>query len=151
MSEWYIAKDGEKSGPVSTSQLKEMAASGLLLPTDKIWCEGLEGWALASMAKGLIFASAQEDSVLNIQEDVYFEDEDVFSTLERDSEQKVLSGGNRKLTEDNWLTKMMVGDAVSYSGKKRIFDGNVLIGGVVFSGIIVIFVALIVSLFGSSG
>ena len=55
MAEWFIAKDGEKHGPFSTAQLKHLAASGKLLSTDKVWREGLEGWAAASMVKGLEF------------------------------------------------------------------------------------------------
>jgi hypothetical protein len=37
MTEWYYAEDGEKRGPVSTPQLKQLAATaGELQPDDKI-------------------------------------------------------------------------------------------------------------------
>ena len=57
MAEWYYAKDGEKRGPVTTPQLKQLAATGELQPDDKIWREGLDGWAKASEAKGLFGGS----------------------------------------------------------------------------------------------
>jgi uncharacterized RDD family membrane protein YckC len=57
MTEWYYAKDGEKYGPVSTPQLKQLASAGHLQPDDLIWREGLDGWARASQAKGLFGGS----------------------------------------------------------------------------------------------
>ena len=53
MAEWYYMNAGEKQGPVSTRQLKQLAATGELQPDDKIWREGLAAWAKASQAKGL--------------------------------------------------------------------------------------------------
>jgi hypothetical protein len=40
MADWYYAKDGERHGPVSPAELKKMAASGELEPTDQVFQEG---------------------------------------------------------------------------------------------------------------
>ena len=79
MTEWYYAKDGEKHGPVSTPQLKQLASAGHLQPDDQIWQEGMDGWAKASQAKGLFGGSEPPplplDSVLNAVDAVGLEDE----------------------------------------------------------------------------
>jgi|GEM_PF-2056418 len=38
--EWHYAIDGEKHGPVTSQQLKELAASGDIQPTDLVWTSG---------------------------------------------------------------------------------------------------------------
>ncbi len=53
MVEWYWMKDGQKHGPVDTADLKQLARTGQLQPTDTIWREGLPNWVSASKAKGL--------------------------------------------------------------------------------------------------
>ncbi len=50
---WYCAHDDNKIGPCSAWQLKELAASGRILPTDTIWKEGIEGGVLARSVKNL--------------------------------------------------------------------------------------------------
>lgn len=42
--QWYYAKGNEKLGPVSESQLRELAETGKLLPTDKVWQKGMTEW-----------------------------------------------------------------------------------------------------------
>ena len=56
-SEWYYSHGGERHGPVSTDQLKEMAAVGKLGPDDLIWKEGMDNWMPAGKVKKL-FAHA---------------------------------------------------------------------------------------------
>jgi hypothetical protein len=51
--EWYYTNQGQQMGPVTTSQLKELAATQRLQPTDLVWREGLPKWVPASTAKGL--------------------------------------------------------------------------------------------------
>lgn len=53
MSEWYFAKDDEPFGPVSTADFKQLAAVGLLQPTDLVWKTGMQTWQPASKLKGL--------------------------------------------------------------------------------------------------
>lgn len=63
---WYFDHDGKAGGPVSVSQLRQMAASGLLLPTDRIRKEDMDRWVKARAVKGLFapddLPSAADDS-----------------------------------------------------------------------------------------
>lgn len=53
-SEWYYTSNGKQApGPVSSSQLRELAATGRLLPTDLVWKEGMENWEPAGSIKSL--------------------------------------------------------------------------------------------------
>jgi hypothetical protein len=58
---WYFTREGNRYGPYTTTQLKQFAVSGQLLPTDLVWKEGAEGWKPASTVKGL-FAAQQPPS-----------------------------------------------------------------------------------------
>lgn len=40
MAMWYYAQHGQRRGPVSSSDLKNLAQSGALAPTDLVWREG---------------------------------------------------------------------------------------------------------------
>ncbi len=51
--EWHYSKNGQALGPVSSAQLKELASTGQLLPSDLIWKEGLAEWKVAGSVKGL--------------------------------------------------------------------------------------------------
>jgi hypothetical protein len=51
--EWHYAKDGQRHGPITTRQLKELAASGDLRPTDLVWTDGRDEWKPASVVMGL--------------------------------------------------------------------------------------------------
>ncbi len=52
-SQWYYLVNGQQQGPIGSDQLKQMAASGQLQPTDMIWREGLADWVQAGRIKGL--------------------------------------------------------------------------------------------------
>ena len=52
-SEWYYLENNQQQGPVSSAQLKQLAADGRLQPDSLIWKEGLEDWVPASRVKGL--------------------------------------------------------------------------------------------------
>lgn len=56
---WFYAHDGQTGGPVSVSQLRQLAASGRLLPTDRIRKEDMDRWAKARAVKGLFTAADQ--------------------------------------------------------------------------------------------
>jgi hypothetical protein len=58
MAEWHYSRGNEQHGPVSSAQLKQLAASGQLLPTDLIWKDGMPGWLAAGKIKGLFDADA---------------------------------------------------------------------------------------------
>jgi len=55
--QWYYAHQGQQSGPVSTEQLKQLAASGQIQPSDLVWKQGMAAWAAASTVEGVLSAS----------------------------------------------------------------------------------------------
>ncbi|MFM8579104.1 MAG: RDD family protein [Planctomycetaceae bacterium] len=60
MSEnWYVGRDGNRSGPFSSTVVREMAARGDIRPTDMLWKEGMPAWALASSIPGLFASPSQ--------------------------------------------------------------------------------------------
>jgi len=50
---WYYTRDGKAMDPVSEAELKKLAASGDLKPTDLVWKEGMAQWVRAGSAKEL--------------------------------------------------------------------------------------------------
>jgi GYF domain 2 len=50
---WYFARDKHRLGPFSWSQLRQLAAFGLLPPNDHIWEEGTPKWREAGSVAGL--------------------------------------------------------------------------------------------------
>jgi hypothetical protein len=52
-SDYYFTKDGKQYGPVSAVQLRKLADTGRLQPTDKVRKEGMDGWVAAAIVKGL--------------------------------------------------------------------------------------------------
>lgn len=50
---WYIGKNGGRSGPFTSSQVRDKAAQGELRPEDMLWKEGMANWVVASSIKGL--------------------------------------------------------------------------------------------------
>lgn len=50
---WHYAKNGQKHGPISATELKQLAASGGLSPGDLVWREDMKEWRKASSVKGL--------------------------------------------------------------------------------------------------
>lgn len=51
--EWYYAHDKEKLGPYTSTELKELAAAGAILPVDTVWQEGNENGVPASRVRYL--------------------------------------------------------------------------------------------------
>ncbi len=63
MSEWYYARNGQQSGPVSFEQLRELASSGGLHPVnDLVWNSTMKDWTPAGQVSG-IFATPSQASV----------------------------------------------------------------------------------------
>jgi hypothetical protein len=50
---WYLLRDGQRYGPLSSTQLKQMADASQILPTDMLWKEGTTQWIAAKSCKGL--------------------------------------------------------------------------------------------------
>jgi hypothetical protein len=63
--QWYYAQDGRRDGPVSSGQIRDLAASGELRPGDLVWTEGMSDWREARTVKGLIpgLPSARSDTM----------------------------------------------------------------------------------------
>jgi len=45
---WYYARGESEQGPISTAQIKALAAAGALKKDDLVWKEGMENWLPAS-------------------------------------------------------------------------------------------------------
>ena len=54
MSNFYIARNGKQSGPFTSEQLTQMAASGMVSPDDQIAQQGGSKWVAASVVPGLL-------------------------------------------------------------------------------------------------
>ena len=52
-AQWYYMLGDKQLGPVSGSQLKQLAQTGQLQSTDQVWKEGMPSWEPASKIKGL--------------------------------------------------------------------------------------------------
>jgi hypothetical protein len=52
-SQWWYTSGDVRKGPVSSEQLKGLAASGELSPSDLVWKESLQGWTPARKVKDL--------------------------------------------------------------------------------------------------
>ena len=53
LPDWFCSRDGQQVGPISSAQLKALAANGQLRPSDLVWNEGMANWVEASKTKGL--------------------------------------------------------------------------------------------------
>jgi len=51
--QWYVGRNEKRSGPFTPDQLRQLAATGGLKPTDMVWKQGMPQWAAASTIKGL--------------------------------------------------------------------------------------------------
>lgn len=47
VDDWFYTSAGQKCGPFSADQLKQLAEAGVLLPEDMIWQTGMPGWVAA--------------------------------------------------------------------------------------------------------
>jgi len=56
--EFYIARDGQQSGPFSEAEVRRKLAAGEVLPTDRGWREGMAEWMPLSTFSTVIASSA---------------------------------------------------------------------------------------------
>jgi hypothetical protein len=56
---WYYTRAGKQMEPVGTEELKRLAISGILEPTDLVWKDGMSQWARASSISELL---SEDDS-----------------------------------------------------------------------------------------
>lgn len=67
---FYIQIKGIENGPMNSKELMLLAQLGRLLPTDMVRMDGSDKWVLASRIKELEFGSPQEESEVEIEEEV---------------------------------------------------------------------------------
>lgn len=53
MAEWYYTTNNQQMGPVSWDELRQLASTGLLHPTDMVWKDGMVDWQKANKVDGL--------------------------------------------------------------------------------------------------
>ncbi len=51
--QWYYARNDQQFGPVSATELKQLADAGRLTPDDLLWREGMDAWTTAINLRGL--------------------------------------------------------------------------------------------------
>src|SRR4051794_23964580 len=57
-SDWFYTQQGKAApAPIPAAQLRQLALTGQLQPTDLVWQDGMPNWVPASSVKGL-FAPA---------------------------------------------------------------------------------------------
>ena len=52
-TEWFYSKSGQQLGPIPSEQLKQLATSGQLQPSDLVWKDGMGQWVESRKIKGL--------------------------------------------------------------------------------------------------
>ncbi|HSI35451.1 MAG: DUF4339 domain-containing protein [Phycisphaerae bacterium] len=52
-TEWYYSQGGQQIGPVTSQQMKDLAAGGQLSPNDLVWKDGMPEWTSAARVRGL--------------------------------------------------------------------------------------------------
>lgn len=50
---WFYKKDSEQVGPFCLEELRELAATSMFQPTDRVWCEGMKSWKPAHSVREL--------------------------------------------------------------------------------------------------
>jgi hypothetical protein len=53
MNRWYYMTNGTQRGPVSDTELRDLAEEGKLHPSSRVWKKGMRDWVPASKVKGL--------------------------------------------------------------------------------------------------
>jgi hypothetical protein len=64
--QWYIAREGQKVGPFTLSQIMQLAELGLLQPSEMLWTDGLSRWVEASSFPALFPRSGQKKFWLSV-------------------------------------------------------------------------------------
>ena len=63
---WFIARNNDKVGPFSGSEIKQMATFGLLQPAEFLWADGATKWVAAASVPGLFPPVGQKKYWLNL-------------------------------------------------------------------------------------
>ena len=54
---WHYGHDGQRFGPVSIEELRQLVASGMLCADDLVWRTGLDEWTPAGQVSGVVQAA----------------------------------------------------------------------------------------------
>ena len=54
VAEWYYSIGGQRSGPITGADLKQLAQAGKIGPDDLVWKDGMPEWRPAARVKGLV-------------------------------------------------------------------------------------------------
>lgn len=81
MSSWFYLSAGKKHGPIDSIELRKLARTGKVLPTDSIWKEGLPDWIEAADIEGLFTLAPTDIHTLNDTEEPADEDEEPESSV----------------------------------------------------------------------
>lgn len=90
-AKWYYARNNQSVGPLSATQLRELAATGVLSPTDLVRRSGSPRWVVASKVKGLFARSHPAVPVAAPADAVLSQPVSVLLTHELASRHQVLS------------------------------------------------------------
>ncbi len=58
--EWFLARDGQRYGPITNEDLRKLASTGHVKGEDLIWRQGFDEWVPASTVPGLIEDAEQD-------------------------------------------------------------------------------------------
>lgn len=61
MMEWFYAKDGQQSGPMTFEQLVALARSGELTGRDVVWNANMQNWTPAGQVPGIFDLHASSE------------------------------------------------------------------------------------------
>jgi hypothetical protein len=132
--EWYYSEEGQQRGPVTTAELRQLAASRRLRPTDLVWRDGYSNWIPAAAAEGL-FAQPGPTAARPVEG---------FDVRDEDARAR-----RRRIFDDD--------DRLPRRRRKRSHHGlliGLIIGGVgllVVAGFVVVVVFVLPSTYPSSG
>ena len=90
-SQWHYSRDGKEFGPVSSAELKKLAATEKLLRTDFLWKEGMADWKPAGQFPKL-FPDEESASVILPEEQA----EDPLAFFKLDVDPAVKKGAKAK-------------------------------------------------------
>jgi len=103
-AQWYYTKNGQRMGPVTDLELKQLATSGGLTSSDQIWKEGMASWINAGNVKGLFLQSSSSDQV-------------IASGKQQDSIEKISKAGQSVLSKIGNIAERVgsiTGEAINY-------------------------------------
>lgn len=90
---YYYSRDGQVTGPVSSRDIRRLAAVGKLRPADLVWKEGYPEWIAASRVKGLQWPARRPSNAATSQE--AFDDVEIVQ-----DKKQLLSEGEFRLSEE---------------------------------------------------